>query len=140
MENTHKDARAREQAGAQLASIEELVTCLEHAEACDNMECGADCTHNEDEAREAILADALSVQVRSDWHTPGDTADAGEYKILLCWGGPSVQILGVLDEHRQPYSAVLQYQDWFTEWMDYPLTDVEEQMLLMYAQQFYFES
>jgi len=78
--------------------------------------------------------------VRSDWHTPGDTADAGEYKILLCWGGPSVQILGVLDEHRQPYSAVLQYQDWFTEWMDYPLTDAEEQMLVMYAQQFYFES
>ena len=140
MENTHKDARVREQAGAQLASIEELVTCLEHAAACDNTECGADCTHNEDEAREAILADALSVQVRSDWHTPGDTADAGEYKILLCWGGPSVQILGALDEHGQPYSAELQYQDWFTEWMDYPLTDNEEQMLLMYAQQFYFES
>ncbi len=79
MENTHKDARAREQAGAQLASIEELVTCLEHAAACDNTECGADCTHNEDEAREAILADALSVQVRSDWHTPGGTADAGDW-------------------------------------------------------------
>ena len=139
MENTHKDARGREQAGAQLASIEELVTCLEHAEACVNTECGADCTHNEDEAREAILTDALSVQVRSDWHTPGDTADAGEYKILLCWGGPSVQILGALDEHGQPYSAELQYQDWFTEWMDSPLTDTEEQMLLMYAQQFYFD-
>jgi hypothetical protein len=50
-----------------------------------------------------------------------------------------VQILGALDEHGQPYSAELQYQDWFTEWMDYSLTDTEEQMLVMYAQQFYFD-
>ena len=149
MTTTHHEGkeRAKEQAGAQLASIEELVLRLGHAEACSDLQC-ADTEekgdergewHDEDEAREAILADALSVQVRSDWHTPGDTADAGEYKILLCWGGPSVQILGALDEHGQPYSAELQYQDWFTPWIDYPLTDNEEQMLLMYAQQFYFD-
>jgi hypothetical protein len=27
----------------------------------------------------------------------------------------------------------LQYQDWFTEWMDYPLTDAEEQTVITYA-------
>ena len=87
------------------------------------------------------MGDALDVQVRGEWHTPGvmDGAAPYEYKILLCWGGPSVQIIGTLDAYNQPDSATLQYQDWFTEWMDYPLTDEEEETLLTYAQQFYFE-
>ena len=61
------------------------------------------------------------------------------YKILLCWGGPAVQILGTLDDSNQPDSARLQYQDWFTEWTDYLLTKEEEQTLMKYAQQFYFD-
>jgi hypothetical protein len=143
MTNIHieDNKRAREQASAQLASIEELVKCLEHAKECDTADCGADCPHDETEAREAIMGDALDVQVRGEWHTPGamDGATPYEYKILLCWGGPSVQIIGTLDEHNQPDSATLQYQDWFTEWMDYPVTEEEEQLVITYAQQFYFE-
>jgi hypothetical protein len=50
-----------------------------------------------------------------------------------------VQIIGTLDEHNQPDSATLQFQDWFTEWMDYPLTDTEEETLIKYAQQFSFD-
>jgi hypothetical protein len=141
MDNVHKDERAKAQAGAQLASIEELVTCLKHAEECANTTCGADCPHDVDEARDVIIGDAPDVQVRGEWHTPGavDGAAPYEYKILLCWGGPSVQIIGTLDEHNQPDSARLQYQDWFTEWMDYPLKEEEEETLRTYAQQFYFE-
>src|SRR5437016_2130601 len=109
--STKNAERARQQAGAQLASIEELVKCLEHAESCDTTDCGADCPHDEDEARDAIMGDALDVQVRGEWHTPGaiDGATPYEYKILLCWGGPSVHIIGTLDEHNQPDSATLQY-------------------------------
>src|SRR5437016_513403 len=79
--------RARQQARAQLASIEELIKCLEHAEACTDTDCGADCPHDVDEAREVIMGDALDVQVRGEWHTPGasDGAAPYEYKILLCW-------------------------------------------------------
>ena len=133
--------RAEQQAGAQLASIEDLVTCLEHAESCDNPACGADCPHEPDEARQAILDDPLTVEVRGAWHTPGalDASLPYEYKILLCWGGPSVQIVGMLDDANQPYSARLQYQDWFTEWTNYPLMDAEEETLIKYAQQFYFD-
>ena len=133
--------RARTQAGAQLASIADLVTCLEHAEDCGDTKCGADCTHDADAARDAITGDALDVQVRGEWHTPGaiDACAPYEYKILLCWGGPSVQIIGILNEHNVPDSARLQYQDWFTEWMEYPLTKAEEQTLMKYAQQFYFD-
>jgi hypothetical protein len=139
--HTEDMQRAREQAAAQLASIEDMVTCLDHARECDNTACGADCPHDEDEAREAITADALDVQVRGEWHTPGalDGAAPYEYKIMLCWGGPAVQIMGTLDNFNQPDSARLQYQDWFTEWMDYPLTKTEEETLLTYAQQFYFD-
>jgi hypothetical protein len=141
METLQKDDRARQQAAVQLASIEELVTCLRHAEECTNTACGADCPHDVDEAREAITDDVLNVEVRTDWHGVGaiEACKPTDYKILLCWGGPAVQIVGSLDEYNQPDTARLQYQDWFTEWEDYPLTDEEAQTLLTYAQQFLFE-
>jgi hypothetical protein len=83
----------------------------------------------------------LSVEVRTDWHTVGavEAAKPTHYKILLCWGGPAVQIVGTLDEYNQPDSVRLQYQDWFTEWTDFLLTDEEEQMVIKYAQQCYFD-
>src|SRR5438132_13043925 len=84
--------RAEQQAGAQLASIEDLVACLDHAESCDDAACGADCPHDVDTAREAIRDDALSVEVRTNWHSVGavQAAKPTHYKILLCWGGPAV--------------------------------------------------
>ena len=141
MDTTHNDERAKAQASAQLTSIEELVKCLEHAEECTDPGCGADCPHDTDEAREAITDDALDVQVRGEWHAPGaiDACAPYEYKLLLCWGGPAVQIIGTLDAHNQPDSARLQYQDWFTEWMDYPLTHGEEETLMKYARAFPFD-
>jgi hypothetical protein len=134
-------SRAAEQAGVQLASIEDMVARLVHAEECTDPGCGADCPHDADEARWAILGDPLTVEVRGTWHTPGavDACAPYEYKILLCWGGPSVQIAGELDERNAPYSAKLQYQDWFTAWTNYALTDTEEAALLKYARQFSFD-
>jgi hypothetical protein len=135
------EERAEQQAGAQLTSIEELVKCLEHAEECTDPVCGADRPNDVDEARQAILDDPLSVEVRGEWHTPGaiDACAPYEYKILLCWGGPAVQIIGTLDTHNQPDSARLQYQDWFSEWTNYALTATEEETLIKYAQQFPFD-
>jgi hypothetical protein len=133
--------RAYTEARAQLRSIEELVKCLDHAQECADTTCGADCPHDVDEAQEAIRDDALSVEVRTDWHGVGavEAAKPTHYRILLCWGGPAVQIVGTLDEYSLPDSARLQYQDWFTEWIDYPLTEEDEQTLITYAQQFYFD-
>ena len=144
-----EENRARDQARVQLASIEDMVLRLQHALVCSDVQC-ADTEdkdgereeyHDEDAAREAILGDPLDVQVRGAWHAPGarDGAAPYAYKILLCWGGTAVLIVGMLDTHNQPDSARLQYQDWFTPWLDYPLTEAEEQTLLTYAQQFYFD-
>ena len=134
-------SRAREQAGAELAGIEDLMKCLEHAEGCDDAFCSADCPHDEEEARDAIINYALSVEVRSDWHSVGavDACKPSEYKILLCWGGPAVQIIGRLDDFNQPDDAKLQYQDWFTAWENYPLTQEEAETLVKFVRAFYFD-
>jgi len=163
MEKT-EDTRAKDQARAQLDSITEMVKRFEHCQECDGTDCSLtdkeileginihyqdgmaaseeDRTqyHDEDEAREAISEDPLSVEVRSDWHEPGSKDDKPtEYKILLCTGGPAVRIIGELDEYGQPETAKIEYQDWFTPWVSYANTSSEEdETLLTYARQFYY--
>jgi len=163
---TTKDTeRVESQARAQLDSIILMVKRLEHASDCDGEDCQLtdreileginiryeegmtaseeDRTqyHNEDEARQSIEEDPLSVQVRSDWHTPGEEAPASEYEILLCTGGPAVRITGELTQYQEPETAQIEYQDWFTPWQRYCATTSEEdEALLTYARQFYFGS
>ena len=119
---------AKEQGQAQYDSIRELVAALREDEDTDR-------------AREAILEDALSVLVRSGWHTPGDdTGQPEEFEILLCTGGPAVRLTSSLDNHGQPDSVSMQVQDWFQPWtgFDPAADDEEEDVLLAYAQCFYF--
>ncbi len=128
---TQQVDHAREQAKAQLQSITEMVGALRVAiDRDDSLE----------QAVEAIQADALSVQVRCPWQSPGEEAvKPDQYNILLCTGGPAVRIIGTLSEYLEPDSAHMQYQDWGTPWTDYPLTSEEEAIVLEYAQQFYYE-
>ena len=100
------------------------------------MEATRESCEDEDDARDAILEDALSIDVRSDWHTPGDSGADAEYCILLSTGGPAVRIIGDLDQWKQPVSATLQVQDWGTPWTDY--READEDVLLQYAGCFYF--
>ena len=129
-----EDTRAKDQARAQLDSIMEMVKALDGGGEIDGEEI------DEETARERIQEDPLSVEVRSDWHEPGSKDDKPtEYKILLCTGGPAVRIIGELDEHQQPDTAQLEYQDWFTPWVRYANTSSEEdEALLTYARQFYY--
>lgn len=156
---------AQRQAKAKLNSILGMVERLNHTQECDGDPgtCGLshadlfgglnvyfDGTkeptasdyeeyHDEEKAREAIEESALSVEVRSDWHVPGDENEGpDEYRILLCTGGPAVQIVGSLNKYQEPETANLQYQDWFTFWENYSLTADEVDALLAYAQVFYF--
>lgn len=90
-----------------------------------------------DEARQAIEEDALSVQVRSGWYSPGETPEAEEYEILLCTGGPAVRIVGELGAYNEPDSARIECQDWFTSWTEV-FDGIDRDILLAYAQCFYF--
>ena len=158
---------AEKQARAQLESIGNMVKRLEHCQDCTGEDC--DLTdaeiyaginlyyeegkskateedrasyHDEDEARQAIQEDALSVEVRADWHEPSNIeVKPDEFTILLCTGGPACRIVGDLDEWQQPDRARIEYQDWFTPWVE--LVDIsssEREALLTYAREFYFGS
>jgi hypothetical protein len=98
--------------------------------------------HDTEQAQQRITEDALSVEVRSGWYVPGgaleDSAVPVEYTILLGTGGPAARIIGDLDEHCQPTSAHFEYQDWFKPWTRARLSSADEDVLLKYAQQFYF--
>src|SRR5262245_4200893 len=137
--------RAREQAAAQFESIKSMVAALEcdfdrleelreakndaqdsgeamdpaELDELDELEEAAGDCEDEDAAREAIMSDALDVQIRGDWHSPGESDEPSEFLILLCTGGPAVRIVGDLDRHREPRCARIEYQDWGTPWTEY---------------------
>jgi hypothetical protein len=126
-----KDERARNQARAQFESIKEMMDAYNNAKTDEERE----------EAEQVIFEDPLSIEVRSDWYTPGaelSDRQPTEYMILLCTGGPAVRIIGDLSDYQEPETAKIQYQDWGTFWETYYLTDEEETTLLDYARKFYF--
>uniref|UniRef100_A0A6M3K0F1 Uncharacterized protein n=1 Tax=viral metagenome TaxID=1070528 RepID=A0A6M3K0F1_9ZZZZ len=119
---------ARDQAKAQLESIQEMVRALD-----------AENDGEREKAELRIQEDAWKVAVRADWHQPGEGGAYDEYMILLCTGGPACRIKGALSANA-PMSAIIEYQNWGAPWEKYPISGEEEETLLRYAQQFYFES
>ncbi len=130
---------AQTQARAQLNCIIEMLAAYDQAEQSGKAKYEGD-FYDADGMRELIEQNALSVEVRSDWHIPGSKEEGStEYRICLCTGGPAVQVVGELSEHGEPETARLQYQDWFTPWEDYrETTDEEDAALLRYVQFYYF--
>ena len=92
-----------------------------------------DCT-SEEEAREAIEQDPLAVEIRSNWHTPGETGEPEEFRIVLCTGGPHVEIVGAIDR-GQPSRPRILYQDWGASG---ELFDFDREAVLTYCRVFYF--
>ena len=136
-----KDERAKDQAKSQLEGIKEMIRALNEArDSADDFGHydGAEVTM--DDMIQRISEVPLSVEVRSGWVSGcyNNEMKPEEFKILLCWGGPAVQIVGDLDEHGQPENPRLEYQDWFTGWTKYEITEEEEKDVLIYCSQFYF--
>jgi hypothetical protein len=167
---------SEDQARAQFDSIAAMVARLTHAAECtpsqcpltdeeiteriehvptsnpDRLEQYREDYHDADEAQQRIHEDALSVQVRTGWHTPNEPGgnDPAEFEILLCTGGPAVRIVGDLDQYAEPYHARIEHQDWGTPWTEYrPHFDPDpetisgrlnayQETLLAYARQFWF--
>lgn len=93
-----------------------------------------DCSDSDD-ARERIERDALSVEVRSDWVAPGEDLTPSEFRIVLCTGGPHVEIVGDLNQHHEPCSVRVLYKDWGTSG---ELFDFDHAAVLRYCSVFYF--
>lgn len=92
-----------------------------------------ECT-SEDDARERIMGDALSVEVRSDWESSASEFTASEFRIVLCTGGPHVEIVGELD-NGSPSRVRVIYKDWGTHG---ELFDFDHDAVLRYCSEFYF--
>lgn len=105
------------------------------AEELKQLEEAAGDHEDRDAAYQAIQDDALSVEVRSGWTTPGEPLTAEEYCLLLTTGGPAVRIVGDIDR-GEPTSARLEVQDWGKPWTEYFPADSDT--LLTYARCFFF--
>ena len=130
---TEERNTAKSQALAQFESIEDMILELKIAQ-----ESGDD--EKAEQAGLTIQENALSVETRSGWRSPTNCSGESdsEFRLLLCTGGPAVQIVGDLNEYSEPEKPRLQYQDWGTPWTDYPLSSKQEETLLSYCQTYYF--
>lgn len=155
--------RAEDQARAQVRSISEMVAAREvdydrlqelrderdtlseedyrnwpdSGELAELEAAAGDCK-DADEARERIEQDALSVEVRSGWQSPGEAGmGPEEFRIVLCTGGPHVELVGELDEHCEPSSVRVLYREWGTSG---ELFDFDRDTVLTYCRCFYFGS
>lgn len=79
---------------------------------------------DEDDARQRIQEDPLSIEFRSDWCTDPRDFTPAEFCVLLSTGGPAVRIVGELSDHGGYSGVRLQVQDWFTPWTNYRDADV----------------
>ena len=94
-----------------------------------------------DSVTEYVQQMPLSVQVRSGWHSPGETFETAAFEILLSTGGPACRILGELDRGSVAWQAgcrpVIQHQDWFKPWTE-STYNVDTDALLWFCEQFYY--
>lgn len=133
---------AKDQARAQLNGIIEMMDAYETAQG-NGFAWHEGCKQDEETMRQIIMENALSIEGRSGWYCPGDydsqASQIIEYKILLCTGGPAVQIVGDLGDDFIPAGALLQHQDWYTPWEDYiDTTEKEDSVLLEYVSFYWF--
>jgi len=149
---------ALDQANAQMASIREMAAALdvdydrleelrdgqdecplstsERQELAALEKAAGDCENRED-AEQRIHEDALSVEVRSDWRVVGGDSEPSEFRIVVCTGGPHVEIRGEL-ESGEPTRAWLQYNDWFQGMRERANDEGDSEVLLAYAGCFFF--
>lgn len=115
----------------------------EAAELADLEAAAGDC-ESEDDARQRIEEDALSIEARSDWQSMGETLEPAEFCILLTTGGPAVRIVGELD-NGEPSRPRLEVRDLGTPWTHFTgeykdgSFEVSSDVLQAYCSVFCFE-
>lgn len=114
--------------------IENLTLVQE--ELAELQSAAGDC-ESEDEAEQRIFDDALSVEVRSGWASKGEELEPEEFRILICCGGPHVEIRGELGANGEPCNARLMYQDWGTRLTEYLGDNLDKDALITYSNRFF---
>lgn len=125
---------AKQQAQAQVSSIVDMIRAiecdfdrleelrdekLEWSDELAELEEQAGEYADQDEARDAIYATPLCVEVRSGWHSVGeDAGEPEEFRIVLCTGGPHVELTGDIGG-----SVRVVFKDWGESGEYYPDAD-----------------
>ena len=91
-------------------------------------------TESEDDARERIQDDPLSLRIFGE-RTNGEW-EADRFELLLTTGGPAVRIMGEIGSHGEASRAWLEVQDWGKAWTQY---FCDSDTLLTYCNVFCFE-
>jgi hypothetical protein len=120
---------SKQEAKAQVEHVLSLMNRLWAAQEADDW-------RQVEEAQERIYEEPLEVAVRSDWHAPGETGEDAEYKILLCTGGPHVEIRGNLNRYGEPADARVLSNDWFEGNERLPLEEDEAEAVMEFARFF----
>ena len=117
MTTTKNEVHAISNARGQLETIKELYREFKKQEDLEAWDCGSNVYNWTTEGiREKAQDEALSVEFRSGWSSNLENMEPEEFKILLSTGGPACQIIGKLDQYKQPTDIEIQYQDWGTPW------------------------
>jgi hypothetical protein len=103
------------------------------ADELEELEAAAGDCESADDAQERISEDPLSIEVRSGWSEVGDTLAPDEFRVVLCTGGPHVEILGDLDGHGEPDRVRVMYRGWGESG---ELHDFDHEAVLTYCRQF----
>ena len=130
---------AKNQAKAQVESIVSLIQYLAWDwDGLADDEIPEDSEYNcRDDVYQAIQEKPLSVEVRSGWESSFHSFTVDEFRILLCWGGPSVEIRGEIGLRGEPENVKVFYTDWDSSG-EYVLSDEEREAVTEFCQQFYF--
>ena len=149
-ERAERLAELREERDERAARLEELqdigdaeeladleAPLQDDAEELADLEAAAGDCESRDDAETRIQEDALSVETRGGWITPGETEDEPEeFRIVLCCGGPHVEMRGELT-NGEPSRAWLEYQDWGTAMTERCNQPGDQDAFLAYAAQFF---
>ncbi len=149
------DLRTKNNAIAHLNTIKELITALT---AVEEEESQIDTTifkteratilyDGEEQCREDLIEIIdnmpLAIQVRDGWYVPGERNETYnkiplEFEILLSTGCPACRLIGKFDDLTQPDTVQIQYEDWFTPWIDLEISKEDEEILIQFCNHFYF--
>lgn len=108
----------------------------DEAEELDELRLQAGEYESQEDAEEAINEMPLSIEVRSAWTTLDEgKLTPAEYRIVLCTGGPHVELVGDLDSHNEPERVRVLYKDWDCHG---ELFDFDRDTVLQFAQFFQY--
>ena len=119
-QSTELEHSSENQARSQVAYIVELFDAYRALnDGNEKFELEGEEFTDTEEIEEKARENALSVEVRSGWTYNPNNMEAEEFRIVLCTGGPHVEIQGDLDQYHQADRFRVLHQDWGTPLTEY---------------------